>query len=171
MTRSRRPLESAPRRRRDGFERGLSPLVGVLLLVAITVALAVVVAVAAASLSVGTDPTTAAFDLEADGETAEIAIEHVAGDAIDVREATVVVRIDGTDLSSQPPVPFVGAEGFDGTPEGAFNAEADPTWHPGDRVAITVAETNDPTLESGDGVTVSISVDGVGIATLETTAR
>jgi len=171
VTRSRRPLESAPHRRQDGFERGISPLVGVLLLIAITVTLAVVVAAAAASLSVGTDPTIAAFDLEADGETAEIEIEHVAGDAIDVREATVVVRIDGTDLSSQPPVPFVGADGFDGAPTGPFNAEADPTWRTGERAAITVAETNDPTLESGDGVTVSISVEGVRIATLETTAQ
>ena len=169
MTRPRRPLESDARR--QPRERGVSPLVGILVLIAITVALAVVVAASAASLSVGTDPPTAAFDLEVDGETAEIAIDHVAGDAIDVRETAVAVRIDGTDLSSQPPVPFVGADGFDGAPDGAFNAEADPTWQTGERVAITVAETNDPTLESGDVVIVTLSVDGVQVATLETTAQ
>ena len=169
MTPLGQPLESDCRR--QPCERGVSPLVGVLVLVAITVALTVVVAAGAASLSVGSDPPTAAFDLAADGESGEIAIDHVAGDAIDVRSLSVSVSIDETELAAQPPVPFVGADGFDGTPDGAFNAEADPTWRTGDRVAITVAETNEPTLESGDVVTVTLSVDGVRVATLETTAQ
>ncbi|AXR76797.1 type IV pilin [Natrarchaeobaculum sulfurireducens] len=169
MPRPGQPLESDSRRWL--CERGLSPLVGVLVLVAITVALAVVVAAGAASLSVGSAPPTAAFDLQADGESGEIAIDHVAGDVIDVGSLSVSVSVDETDLAMQPPVPFVGADGFDGTPDGAFNAEADPTWRTGERVSVTVAETNEPTLESGDAVTVTLSVDDVRVTTLETTAQ
>lgn len=151
--------------------RAINPVVGVLLLLAITVTLAGVLVVTLTGMSLGTAPVTASFALEADGETDVVRIEHVAGDEIDVRELSVVVAIDGTDLTHQPPVPFVGADGFDGAPSGAFNAEADPIWRSGERVVLVLASTNEPTLESGDRVTVTLAVDGHRIAALETTAE
>ncbi|ARS91789.1 type IV pilin [Natrarchaeobaculum aegyptiacum] len=154
----------------DSDGRAISPVLGVVLLLAITVCLAGVLAVALTSVSVGTAPATATFDLEADGETDEIRLEHVSGDEIDVRDLSIVVAVDGTDLTHQPPVPFVGADGFDGAPSGAFNEEADPVWRSGERVAFVLASTNDPVLESGDRVRVSLAVDGQQVARLETTA-
>lgn len=151
--------------------RAINPVVGVLLLLAITVTLAGVLAVTLTSVSPGTAPVVATFDLEADGEADTVGIDHVAGDAVDVRDLTVIVAIDGTDLTHQPPVPFVGADGFDGTPSGAFNAEADPVWQSGERVALVLASTNDPSLESGDEVAVTLAVDGQQVAALETTAE
>ncbi|WP_049927929.1 type IV pilin [Halopiger goleimassiliensis] len=158
-----RSVEHAP-------DRAISPVIGVVALLAITVCLAGVLAMGVASMSPGSTPPTAAFELEADGDTGEITIEHVAGDAVDVRDLSVAIRVDGTALSSQPPVPFVGADGFDGAPGGAFNGEAAPQWRPGERVHLTVARTNDPVPESGDTVTVILSSDGRPVATLETTA-
>lgn len=162
-----RPIEDTEDRSNG---RAIGPGIGVLLLLAITVCLAGVLAAGVASMSPDPAPPTAAFELEVDGDEGEIVIEHVAGETVDVRELSVAVRIDDESLSSQPPVPFVGADGFDGAPSGAFNAEASPRWRSGERVAVTVAETNDPVLESGDTVTVTLGTDGKPVATLETTA-
>ena len=116
-------------------------------------------------------PTTAAFELSAEGERDEIIIEHVAGDSIDIRDLSVTITIDGTELEYQPSVPFVGNHGFDGTPDGPFNAEADPQWHAGERAGLTIAtNVNDPDLEAGDTVTVTLAVDGQLLTELEAEA-
>ncbi len=154
-----------------GFDvRAVSRLVGVLALLAITVLLATMVAVGASTWSLESGGPTAAFDLAADGETSTVAIDHLEGDEIDVAELSIRITVDGEELTDQPPVPFVGADGFDGSPTGPFNAESDSEWRTGERVSVTVAETNDPTVESGDTVGVTLVVNGTRIATLETTA-
>ncbi|RQG96705.1 type IV pilin [Natrarchaeobius oligotrophus] len=162
-------------RRRTGVgcdeERGVSPLVGVLALVAITVCLAAVVAIGAAGWSIGSAGPTAAFELSASSETNVVSIDHVAGDAIDVRELSLAVEIDGEPLSEQPPVPFVGAEGFEGTPSGPFNERADPEWRSGERASFVVATNNEPDLESGESIAVRLAVDGSHVATLESTVE
>nr|WP_243641415.1 type IV pilin N-terminal domain-containing protein [Natrarchaeobius halalkaliphilus] len=162
---------SPPDARSRTTSRALSPVVGVVALVAITVCLAAIVAVGAASLSLGSTAPTAAFDLSVDGDENEIVIEHVAGESLDVRELSIVVAVDDTRLSEQPPVPFVGANGFEGTPSGPFNERSDPTWHSGEHASLTVARNNDPSPNSGDSVSVSLSVDGHRLATLETVAE
>jgi archaeal type IV pilus assembly protein PilA len=138
--------------------------------VGITVALATMVAIGASSLTAEPTVTTAAFEFAADGETGTITIEHVAGDAVDVGALAITVTVDGESLSNQPPVPFVGSDGFSGSPSGPFNAETDQNWTSGERASFTVAETNDPTVESGDTVTVRLAIDGQRVATLEETA-
>ncbi|MFC4542733.1 type IV pilin N-terminal domain-containing protein [Halosolutus amylolyticus] len=150
-------------------ERGVSPIVGLLALLAVTVALATIVAVGASTVSIGSTGPTAAFDLAVDGST--ITIDHLAGDAIDVAALSVTIAVDGTELDSQPPVPFVGAEGFDGAPSGPFNAKSDRTWRSGTTAGVTVADTNAPEIERGDSVAVTLVVDGEAVATLETTSR
>lgn len=151
--------------------RGVSPVVGVVALIALTVCLGAVVAAGVGSWSIESGAPTAAFDLAADASTSTITIEYVAGDAIDVEALSVTVAVDGTDLASQPPVPFVGADGFDGAPSGPFNAKADRTWRSGTTAGIAVAETNSPEIERGDPVTVTLVVDDRRIATVETTAQ
>ncbi|SDK77748.1 type IV pilin [Natronorubrum texcoconense] len=150
--------------------RAVSRLVGVLALVAITVLLATMVAVGASTWSLESAGPTAAFDLTVDGEESTVAIDHVEGDAVDVAELSVQITVDGEGLADQPPVPFVGADGFDGSPTGPFNAESDSEWRTGERAGVTVAGTNDPDIESGDTVGVTLVVDGTRIATLEATA-
>ncbi|QLK27837.2 type IV pilin N-terminal domain-containing protein [Natrinema zhouii] len=150
--------------------RGISPVVGVLALVALTVCLAALVVVGVGAWSLESPSPTTAFDLSADGNSSSVEIEHVAGDAVDVEELEVMIAINGTELSTQPPVPFVGASGFDGAPEGPFNAKADPKWTTGERAGVSIAGTNTPTLSAGDTVSVTLAVDGERIAELETTA-
>jgi len=145
-------------------------VVGVVVLIALTVCLAAVVAVGVGAWSVASPGPTATFDLAADGSTSTIDIEHIAGDPIDVDGLSVTIAIDGRELADQPPVPFVGASGFDGTPAGPFNAEAESDWTSGERAGLSLATTNRPELSTGDSVTVTLETDGKRIATLETTA-
>ena len=162
-------MQSVRRTRRACRQRGISPLVGTVVLLAITVCLVGAIAVGFTALSVDS-PSTAAFELAVDGDAAAIAIEHVAGDSIDVRDLSLTIAIDGTPLSSQPSVPFVGTGGFYGAPTGPFNAASDPRWRAGERAGLTVAKTNSPTLETGDSVTVRLAVDGRVLAELEAEA-
>lgn len=150
--------------------RGLSPLVGVVTLLALTVCLAAIVAVGVGAWSIGSPGPTATFDLVADGSTSTIVIEHVAGDPVDVEDLSVTIAVNGTELADQPPVPFVGASGFDGAPDGPFNAEAEAEWTSGERAGLSLARTNQPELSAGDSVTVTLATDGRRIATLEATA-
>jgi archaeal type IV pilus assembly protein PilA len=82
----------------------------------------------------------------------------------------MTVAVDDEPLSVQPPVLFVGAEGFSGAPTGPFNASGDQNWTSGDRATLTLASTNEPQLASGDAVTVSLAVDGQRLTTLDETA-
>lgn len=151
--------------------RAVARLVGVLALIALTVVLAAIVAVGASTLSLEPGGPTAAFELSANSDASSIAIDHVGGDAIDVETLAVTIAVDGEELDEQPPVPFVGANGFDGTPDGPFNAASGSEWRAGERAGLVVAGTNDPAIESGHSVTVTLVVDGTRVATLETTAR
>ncbi|ELZ18254.1 hypothetical protein C478_01310 [Natrinema thermotolerans DSM 11552] len=158
---------------RSGSERrdtAISPIIGVLTLLVLTVCLAAVVAVGVGAWSVASPGPTATFDLVADGSASTISIEHLAGDPIDVDELSVTIEVDGRELADQPPVPFVGASGFDGTPAGPFNAESDSEWTSGERAGLSLATTNRPALSPGDSVTVTLAVDGQQIAALEATA-
>ncbi|MFC4439437.1 MULTISPECIES: type IV pilin N-terminal domain-containing protein [Natrialbaceae] len=150
--------------------RGIAPLIGILLLVGITVALATVVVIGASTWTIEPVRVTAAFELAVDGDSGTVTIEYVAGDPIDVGELSVTVVVNGESLSEQPPVPFVGADGFAGTPRGPFNAASDQTWTTRERAAFTVAGTNEPQIESGDSITVTVTLDGQRVGSSETTA-
>jgi len=151
--------------------RGISQSLGVILLLALTICLASIVAVGAGAWSLEPASPTATFELSADSNHSTIEITHLTGDPIDVETLSVTISIDGTTLAAQPPVPFVGASGFDGAPDGPFNARSDSTWTAGERAGVSIAETNSPTLTAGDSVTVTLAVDGQWTMTLETTAR
>lgn len=149
--------------------RGVNPIVGVVLLIVLTVSLATVIAIGVGAWSLESSEPTATFELSADADRSSIGIRHVAGDDIDVEALSVAIAVNDTALASQPPVPFVGASGFDGAPDGPFNARADSEWRAGERARLTVAETNDPGFVAGDTITVTLAVDGREVAELETT--
>ena len=158
------PLESST--------RAVAPIVGVLALVAITVALAVTVAVGigfAGDALLESGPN-AAFELEADADRSELTVEHVGGDSINVTDLELKLAVNGDRLEHQPPVPFVGADGYRGAPSGPFNPKADSEWRVGETATLRVAGTNDPTIRSGDTISVTVIVDGTIMTRLETTA-
>lgn len=131
-------------------------------------------AVGAFVLGLGGDPggstPRASLALSVDAGDDAVRIEHAGGDPIDVSRATVRIEIDGQSLAHQPPVPFVGATGFDGAPAGPFNAAADQRWTVGESAGLWLASTNAPPLQPGSRVVVRVVVDGAPVATVEATA-
>jgi len=159
---------TADSRQRAGRSRGVAPVVGVALLVVCTVALGGAVALAADRPS--DPPPTAAFALSADAAADRITVTHRGGDAVDVRDLTVRVTVDGEPIARQPPVPFFSAGGFHSGPTGPFNPAGGTTWRAGETASFRVATTNDPPIAPGDDVAVRLSVRGTTVATLAATA-
>jgi len=150
--------------------RALSPVLGTVLLLAITVALAgtvgfVVFVDAPAELT-----PRATFSLSADAAADRIVLTHEGGDALSTTDLTIRVHVDGEPLAHQPPVPFFASKGFHGGPTGPFNAATDPEWSAGEDAEFELASTNDPLLEQGSTVEVTISNEGAVIATVEAEA-
>jgi len=138
---------------------------------AVGLPVAVVLALAVVGVSLGTlpaDSATVAPTLAVEGD--RITLTNRGGNAVDVGRLTVRVRVDGTPLTHQPPVPFFSARGFHSGPTGPFNAGADPTWEPGERASFRLASTNRPSVGAGDRVTVELRRDGRHLVTLSVTA-
>mgnify|MGYP006284853455 FL=1 len=156
------------------MNRALSPVVGTLLLVAVTVAIAAVLAATVGTAALGpvatdggatTTFTKLSLEATADGE---VTLTHEAGDSIDVGDVTVTVRVDGTPLSDQPPVPFFSAAGFEPGPTGPFNSAADPTWTVGESASFTIDAENTPSPQPGEELVVTVTRDGRQIARAST---
>ena len=131
---------------------------------------AVVLALAVVGVSLGTlpaDSATVAPTLAVEGDRITLTNR---GAAVDVRRLTVRVRVDGTPLAHQPPIPFFSARGFRPGPTGPFNAGADPTWGSGERASFRVASTNRPSVDAGDRVTVELRRGGRRLVVLSATA-
>ncbi|WP_132058202.1 type IV pilin N-terminal domain-containing protein [Halorussus amylolyticus] len=150
--------------------RALSPVLGVVCLLVVTAVLAGVVGTFALGVTPPSNPPTAALDLRIDADANELTFVHRAGDSLDVRELSLRVRIDGTPLDTQPPVPFFSARDFKSGPTGPFNTATDSTWEAGERASFRVAETNDPALAPGAHVTVKIVVENAVVAEVDETA-
>lgn len=167
------PLAGVSRTCLEGGRPGRStaPVVGVVVLLVLTVGLGAVVVVSVDSLDGRGDPTLVLVSASADSETNEITLEHRHGDPLDVTELELVVTIDGEELARQPPVPFFAADGFRGGPVGPFNGRANPAWRAGEVASFEIASTNDPTVDPGDEVLVTILEDVELIARVETTAE
>ncbi|MEM4781004.1 MAG: type IV pilin N-terminal domain-containing protein [Halalkalicoccus sp.] len=149
--------------------RGISPVIGVVLLVACTVALSVTVGAMAYAYEPVEPASAVVVAGEADAERDRITLTLDGGGPLDVRDLTVLVEIDGTELETQPPVPFFGSSGFSYA-FGPFNPSAEPVWERGESAGFALASTNDPVLESGSTVEIRIYENGLSIATVETTA-
>jgi FlaG/FlaF family flagellin (archaellin) len=142
----------------ESEDQGMSPVVGVAVLAFLTVLLSVTVMTAVPSLSAEPQPT-ARLTLSAADSTDRITLTHRQGTSLDVTELNLTVRVDGTPLSHQPPVPFFAAEGFEGGPTGPFNTASPNDWRAGETAGFRVATTNDPQLEPGATVSVTVASD------------
>ncbi|ERH10947.1 MAG: archaeal flagellin N-terminal-like domain protein [halophilic archaeon J07HX64] len=153
-----------------GDTRGVTPVVGVIVLVGVTVVLALSVGAALTTPETIKTPS-ALLSLSVDSGDREIVLTHRGGDTLNISELNVRIEVDGTELAEQPPVPFVGADGFDGAPTGPFNAESPDGWQAGERAGVRLAGTNGPSLSAGSEVTVVVATDSGVIQEVTTTAR
>lgn len=147
------------------MDRAVSPVVAIVLLVGITVVGAAGVASVATGLDGRVDATAAptlAVSADADGQA--ITVIHRGGAALDLENHTMRIRVDGEALAHQPPVPYFAAEGFQGTPTGAFNSGGDAVLSPGDEATLRLASTNAPHVAAGDRVRVRFLSDGRRVA-------
>jgi hypothetical protein len=113
----------------------------------------------------------ARLSVTADGSADRITFTHDGGSALAVQALTIRIRIDGTGLAHQPPVPFFAAEGFRAGPTGPFNVASDDRWTRGERASLRLARTNSPRLVAGRTVTVTVVNRGRPVAMVTTTAR
>jgi hypothetical protein len=157
--------------------RGTAPVIGVVVLLAAGIALGGVVAAGAEAVATatgqdlgagGSDAPQIAVSLEVEGDT--IAVTHEAGPDLRISRVRLVIAVDGTPLSHQPPVPFFAATGFRGGPTGPFNVASDGTWAAGETGSLRVAGTNDPQPAPGRTVSVTIYVGDEQVATVRGTA-
>ena len=159
-------------------QRAVAAPVGVALLVLATVALSATVGAATLSAtgvthsereaqgSVATGPQSgpaaAVVDLGVTDET--ITLTHRGGDTLDVRRLRVVIRVDGSRLRHQPPVPFFAARGFESGPTGPFNLASDHAWSAGESTTLAPAGTNRPQIRPGASVEVTVFVGSQRLA-------
>ena len=152
------------------MSRGISPVVGTVLVVAITVTLAAVLAASVAGIGTPDSAPTAAFSASADAETDRVTVTHEGGDAVVPAALSVDITVDGEPLATQPPVPFFAAAGFRSGPTGPFNSATDDPWTAGETASLRLASTNSPLLDAGDTVEVTLTYDRATLATVEATA-
>jgi len=152
-------------------DRAVSPVVGVVLVVALTVLLAATVGTMALGTESPARGTTVRLSASADASSDTVSLTHEGGDAIDVSTLDVAITIDGTALDHQPPVPFFAATGFVSGPTGPFNSATTDAWTAGEAATLELATTNDPLIADGATVTVTLSKGNSVLARLETTAE
>lgn len=139
------------------MDRATTPVVAICLLVALTATAATVVAVGAFALEPPDRPARVVLSAEVDAATDRIALTHDGGATVNVTALRVTVAVDGDPLDHQPPVPFFTARGFRAAPTGPFNSGARPTWEAGERSSFRVASTNEPSIEPGSTVRVTVA--------------
>lgn len=150
--------------RPDGDDRGVSPVIGVVLMVAITVILAAVIGTYVLDLgqTVGDGGSRASLTVSGNANTDNVTIAHNGGDGLDAREMRILVEkanASGTEsatygAAAEPSVLAVGDEaritmgkdtdGVDwpagGTVEYTNDEDEFANLAPGDRVTVTVVD-------------------------------
>lgn len=152
-------------------DRGVSPVLAVVLLVGMTVCVAALLGTVVFGQAAALDGPAprATFSIDAVGD--RISIVHERGDAIAVEPLRVEVAVDGESLAHQPPIPFFAATGFGSGPTGPFNPSSDGNWTAGERASFRIAGTNAPALEPGVELTVELFHGETRIASLTTEVR
>ena len=114
-----------------------------------------------------TDPEFARLSASASPD-GTIVLTHDGGQPIDVRRVSVNVSVEGQRLTQQPPVPFFSAPGFEPGPTGPFNSAADPEWTVGEQASFTLSDSNEPGLQPGADVTVTVLRDETPLTRVRT---
>ena len=136
--------------------RGITPAIGLVILVVITVLLASTV-LYLGSIDLAEDSSRIVIEGTVDPAADRITLQHAGGDSLSVTEIDIRVFVDDRPLKHQPPVPFTGAKGFDEAPSGPFNSQSSHKWDPGERASLSLAGTNEPLPTVDSTVVVRIS--------------
>ncbi|MFA9515663.1 type IV pilin [Halopenitus sp. H-Gu1] len=148
-------------------DRAFAPIAAVCLILLVTVLGAGFAVIVTGAVDPIDPAPTAALSLTVEGS--DVILENRGGDALDVSNLRLRVRVDGEPLAEQPPVPFFSASGFEPGPTGAFNSAGTTTLSPGDRASFAVANTNDPVLTPGAIVEIRVYDGSRPVAQLSTT--
>lgn len=168
--------DSRPRVDRPPDRRAVAPVVGVVLLVGLVAALGAAVGISALGTAGdlpdgrGSESGPVALSLSVDAGVDRLTLVHRAGAPLDVRQLVVRVRVAGTPLEHQPPVPFFAARGFRAGPTGPFNLATDPRWTAGEAASLRLASTNEPGIDPEDRVVVTVTDGDRRVATLSARA-
>jgi len=152
-------------------DRAVSPVVGVILMVALTVLFGATVGTMLLGTATPDHGTTVRLSADADATANAIALTHEGGDPLDVSTIDVAITVGGTPLDYQPPVPFFAATGFVSGPTGPFNSKTTGEWTAGETATLELATTNDPLLTADEPVAITVSDADTVLARLETTAE
>lgn len=139
-------------------ERAVSPVIGIVVVVALTVVLSVGV-LTAVPMDPAEPQPTAHLTLSADASTDRITLRHRHGTSLDVTALNLTVRVNGEPLSKQPPVPFFASDGFVSGPTGPFNTASPNVWRAGETASFQIATTNTPQLTTGATLSVRVTTD------------
>lgn len=151
-------------------DRGVAPVIGVILLVALVAMLGgAVAAVVPGSLD---EPSTAAasIDMEVEAGTSSIVFYHRGGEKLHVPDLAVQLMIDGEPIPHQPDLDGGSQTGIHGYPDGAFHPDIE-YWYPGESSSLNLASDNGgDDLEVGSLVTAEFYLDGQPLIELSTRA-
>ena len=142
---------------RERTDRAVSPVIGVILMVAITVILAAVIGVFVLGLAddLGDGPTQATLSFDGDGS--ELTIAHDGGDSMDFEAGDYALVLDGStedyDLSQNVSLASGESITIDVDEEGSIEFDGDD-----DPVDVSIRDNNaDSTVDSG---TVTLDYNG-----------
>jgi flagellin-like protein len=151
-------------------DRGVSPVIASVLLVAITVIAAIMLSVTVLNITPTEPLPQATFSLSADSTTQTITLIHRGGAALDPESLRVRIAVNGESIAHQPPVPFFAAEGYMSGPTGPFNSADEGQWVAGQSASVQLASTNTQ-FRVGAEITIRLYVDGQLLTVLETQAE
>jgi flagellin-like protein len=150
-------------------DRAVSPVIGVVLLIAVTLVAAAVLGVTVFGIAQTDPPPQATFTLDADSATQTITLTHRGGTALDPESLRLRVSVDGEPIAHQPPIPFFASEGFMSGPTGPFNSADEGKWITGQSASVQLASTNTQ-FHAGSLISVRLYVDDTLLIVLETRA-
>lgn len=148
-------------------ERALTPVIGVVLLLAITLLLAGVFGLYVLTFEPNDTSPQARIAGEINTTTDTFVFVHEGGDPIDVHMLTVEIVIDDEPVRHQPHLPFFSQSGFHSGPTGPFNSESENIWKPGESASFVMACSNEPKPTEGTTVEVHLTVDGTPVDSFE----
>ncbi len=148
--------------------RGITPVVGVVILLLVTLGLSGALAVVIADSQPTVEPQSFSFSINATHEEEHggtIELFHEGGATVYTGDIDLWVEIDGTPLKVQPDVPY-SSNGLSGMAKGPFNwNSADKNWGAGEYGSFNIAKSaNEPHIEVGSEVTVKIYHEDVLVA-------
>ncbi len=152
-------------------DRGVAPVIGVILLIALVAMLGGVVAALVPGSLDDHSTTTVSIDMEVDAGENEFTFFHRGGDTINVTDLDVRITIDGDPITHQPDLGPGSRKGLPSMPTGVFNPSTENDWSTGESGSLVLAKSNGgDDLEVGSLVTAEFYLDGQPLIELSTRA-